>query len=68
MCSEVIIFYDSFSLGILPTRTSAWDLVSGKVKSVLGEYNTGAYAWVSSAAISPDGLTIVSGAGDQTVR
>ena len=41
-----------------------WDLASGQVKSVL-EGNTEP---VSSVAISPDGMTIVSGSGDYTVR
>ena len=47
-----------------PHRPSMWDLASGQVKSVL-EGNTEP---VSSVAISPDGMTIVSGSGDYTVR
>ena len=41
-----------------------WDLASGELKCTL----KGHTKWVSSVAISPDGKTIVSGSGDQTVR
>ena len=41
-----------------------WDLASGECKSTLeGHTNL-----VLSVAISPDGKTIVSGSGDNTVR
>ena len=44
--------------------TSVWDLASGECKSTLeGHTNL-----VLSVAISPDGKTIVSGSGDNTVR
>ena len=41
-----------------------WDLASGKVKSTLRGHTD----QVFSVAISPDGKTIVSGSGDETVR
>ena len=41
-----------------------WDLASGEVKSTL----QGHTECVTSVAISPDGLTIVSGSNDKTVR
>ena len=48
-----------------PSHTaSVWDLASGQVKSTL-KGHTGS---VCSVAISPDGQTIVSGSGDDTVR
>jgi len=41
-----------------------WDLVSGQEKSKLEGHTYG----VNSVAISPDGMTIISGSDDNTVR
>ena len=41
-----------------------WDLAAGQVKSTLKGHTGTVY----SVAISPDGQTIVSGSGDNTVR
>ena len=43
---------------------SVWDLASGEVKTTL-QGHTGD---VNTVAISPDGMTIVSGSNDRTVR
>ena len=47
-----------------PTRPSVWDMVSGQEMSKLEGHNGAVY----SVAISPDGMTIVSGSSDKTVR
>ena len=44
--------------------TSVWDLTTGECKTTLKGHK---YS-VNSVAISPDGTTIVSGSGDNTVR
>ncbi len=41
-----------------------WDLVSGELKSTLEGHSSD----VVSVAISPDGMTIVSGSADMSVR
>ena len=43
---------------------SVWDMASGKEKNKLEGHS----AAVNSVAISPDGLTIVSGSEDKTIR
>ena len=43
---------------------SVWDLASGEVKGMLEGHTDR----VTSVAFSPDGRTIVSGSGDNTVR
>ena len=47
-----------------PPPCSVWDMASGKEKNKLEGHSSD----VMSVAISPDGQTIVSGSGDETIR
>ena len=54
-----------FFFSLFPIWDSVWDLETGTEKSKLKGRH---YNYVSSVAISPDGKTIVSGSGDNTIR
>jgi WD40 repeat protein len=49
---------------ILPTHFSVWDVSTGQQKGVLKGHTSD----VRSVTISPNGCTIVSGSGDNTIR